>query len=175
MFARICVCLLFSLHSTIASAHAPAPGIPRPPRPMAALGVIDRDLAPSEAPEGATPGDQMVPDLTPPAVQRDWDAERRWLLAGTGVTWTLVGLGVIGLVIPLSMLNSCNLADRRADGALDCSPERRVAAVTTPIIGVLTLASLVPAVLFTRRLIKHKNQRETAHLRLAPGGLALRF
>lgn len=95
--------------------------------------------------------------------------------AGTGVTWTLVGLGIIGMIIPMSMLSSCNRGDTRADGTLDCSPERRVVGVTTPIIGVLTLASLVPAVLFTRRLAQHDKQRRTAQLQLAPGGLALQF
>lgn len=174
MFARISVTLLFSLHSVIAAARPPVPALPRPPARMA-LGVMAVDVAPAQAPQGATPADQMVPDLTPPAVARDWDAEHRWLQAGTGVTWTLVGLGVIGMIIPLSMLSTCNRADSRADGSLDCSPERRVVGVTAPIIGVLTLASLVPAVLFTRRLAQHNKQRRTAQLHLAPGGLALRF
>lgn len=173
MFARISVTLLFSLHSAIAAARPPVPAVPPPGR--MALGVMAVDVAPAQAPQGATPADQMVPDLTPPAVARDRDAEHRWLQAGTGVTWTLVGLGIIGMIIPMSMLSSCNRADTRADGTLDCSPERRVVGVTTPIIGVLTLASLVPAVLFTRRLAQHNKQRRTARLQLAPGGLALQF
>lgn len=58
---------------------------------------------------------------------------------------------------------------------VDCSGERRAAGITTPLIVVLTLASLVPAVLFSRRLAKHSRERHTARLRVAPGGLALDF
>lgn len=117
---------------------------------------------------------ELVPDITPPAARRDWQTEHRFLQAGTGVSWTLVGLGVLGMAIPLGMLSRCNSADQLG-GEVDCSPERRVAAITSPILGVMTLASLVPAVLFTRRLIRHKRERPVAQLRFTPGGLALQF
>lgn len=124
---------------------------------------------------GAAAGSsELVPDITPPLMRRDWQAEHRFLQAGTGVSWTLVGLGIIGMAIPLGMLSRCNNT-AELGGDVECAPERRVAGVTAPILGVMTLASLVPAVLFTRKLVRHRNERPTAELRFAPGGVVLRF
>src|SRR5690606_32195953 len=72
------------------------------------------------------------PDLTPASMRRDWQTEHRWLQAGTGVSWVLVGLGTIGTIVPLSTLRRCNTA-AAAGADIDCSGERRTAAITTPI------------------------------------------
>lgn len=174
MFIRSCLTLLIYTTSTLALARElpadarAAPKAPTIPSPALAL-----------APSGATaPGpasSSMEPDLTPPRARRDWKTEHRWLQTGTGVTWSLVGLGVIGFIVPLGMLGSCNRAADAPNATVDCSMERRTVGVSAPIIGVLTLASLVPAILFTRRLVRHQKERHTARLRIAPGGLALAF
>lgn len=129
----------------------------------------------TRAQEGAAQApSSLVPDITPPLMRRDWQAEHRFLQAGTGVSWTLVGLGIIGMAIPLGMLSRCNQT-AQLGAEVDCADERRAAGITAPILGVMTLASLVPAVLFTRKLIRHRNERPTAELRFAPGGVVLRF
>lgn len=120
------------------------------------------------------PSGSLEPDLTPPAMQRDWNSERRFLQAGTGVAWTLVGLGTLGMAVSLGILANCNAANTLG-ADVTCSSERRAAAITGPILGIMTLASLVPAVLFTRRLVRHKKEREVARLRFMPGGLAVQF
>ncbi|HEY8378488.1 MAG TPA: hypothetical protein VIK91_18465 [Nannocystis sp.] len=144
--------------STVASA---APSEPQ--------GAGERQAGPQRPAKG-----EMMPDLTPPAARRDWQTEHRFLQAGTGVSWSLVGLGILGMAIPLGMLSRCNAASDLG-GDVDCSPERRVAAITSPILGIMTLAALVPAVLFTRKLVRHKRERPVARLQVAPGGLAVQF
>lgn len=165
MLIRSFLTLFVYTTSTIAAAQQP--GAPAGETPAA---------TPQEGPraEGKSPTSSLVPDITPPAARRDWQTEHRFLQAGTGVSWTLVGLGVLGMAIPLGMLSRCN-ATERLGGEVDCGSERRTAAITAPILGIMTLASLVPAVLFTRRLANHKRERGVARLQFTPGGVALQF
>lgn len=159
MFVRSIVTLFLFTASTVASAA-----------PTEARGEGERAGAPQRPP----PTSEMIPDLTPPAARRDWQTEHRFLQAGTGVSWSLVGLGIVGMAIPLGMLSRCNTASDLG-GDIDCGPERRVAAITSPILGIMTLAALVPAVLFTRKLVRHKRERPVARVQVAPGGLQIQF
>lgn len=169
MLARSCLTLLLCCTSTLAMAKEPAMRA-EGPAPLA----LRRTAEP--APE-AGPILRNAPDLTPDRMQRDWKTEQRWLQAGTGVSWVLAGLGTIGFIVPLSMLSRCNRA-QDAGAILDCSQERRTAGVMAPILGVLTVAAIIPAVMFTRRLVKHDDKRpnrQSARLGVTPGGLSLQF
>ncbi|MCY1055334.1 hypothetical protein [Nannocystis sp. SCPEA4] len=175
MLARSCLTLLLCCTSTLAAAKEPA-------QVAAAQGPVARPLAarnvePANQPTPLIPPGRE-PDLVPPDYKRDWQSEQRFLQAGTGVSWALAGLGTIGMAIPLGMLNRCNqAADRGA--MIDCSQERRTAGIMAPILGVLTIAAIVPAVMFTRRLVKHDNKKPGKQRRTAfgvnAGGLALQF
>ncbi|MFY0535334.1 hypothetical protein [Nannocystis pusilla] len=117
------------------------------------------------------------PDIVPPDYKRDWKTEQRFLQAGTGTSWALAGLGTIGMAVPLAMLNRCNNASD-AGAMVDCSQERRTAGIMAPILGVLTVAAIVPAVMFTRRLVKHDNKKpgkQRTAFGVNAGGLQLQF
>lgn len=169
MFARTCLTLTLCFTSTLAAAKEPAR---RAEGPMPA--ALAKRTAEPPPPTSAPPPRQTQPDLTPATMKRDWQTEYKWLQAGTAVSWILVGLGTIGTIVPLSTLRRCNVADA-AGANIDCSLERRTASITTPIVGLLTLAALVPAIMFTTRLSKHRAERPMAKLQLAPGGMALHF
>lgn len=175
MLIRSCLTLLLYTTSTVALAlPAEGPRVRVAAPPPTILAAPSGATAPPRS-DGAAPLAPLERDLTPSGTRGDWATEHRWLQAGTGVSWSLFGLGLIGFIVPLGMLGSCNAAGDQPGSTVDCSGERRAAGITTPIIGVLTLASLVPAILFSRRLARHSRERATARLRLSPGGLALDF
>lgn len=169
MLARSCLTLLLCCTTTLAAAKEPAQVAEGP-------ALAARKTAPEGEPAPIL--GTRAPDITPPDMRRDWKTEQRFLQAGTGASWVLAGLGSIGFIVPLAMLNRCNQANE-AGAMVDCSQERRTAGVMAPILGVLTLAALVPAVMFTRRLVKHDDKRPgkraTARLGVTPGGLSLQF
>lgn len=171
MLARTCLSLTLCLTSTLAAAKEPAQRAEGPLPPTLAR----RDAEPQETSTSPAPAARRnQPDLTPASMKRDWQTEHRWLQAGTGISWVLVGLGTIGTIVPLTTLRRCNTADA-AGADIDCSLERRTAAITTPIVGLLTVAALVPAIMFTTRLARHRSERPVARLRPAAGGLAVDF
>lgn len=114
------------------------------------------------------------PDLVPPVVpERVWQAQRRKLRIQVGVAWTFTAIGLVGLTIPLVVLGTC---DPTVPGSRirDC-PERVGSLIAAPIFGALTAASLVPAVIFTDRLVYQRTPERAPQLGVAPGGLLLRF
>jgi hypothetical protein len=174
MLARSCLTLLLCCTSTLAAAKEPAQvAAAQAPvaRPLAA-----RNVEPANQPGLISPGKE--PDIVPPDYKRDWQTEQRFLQAGTGASWALAGLGTIGLIVPLAMLGRCNNA-QDAGAMIDCSQERRTAGIMAPILGVLTVAAIVPAVMFTRRLVQHDNRkpgkRQRAAVGVNAGGLVLHF
>ena len=173
MLARSCLTLLLCCTSTLAAAKEPAQvAATQAPiaRPLAA-----RNVEPANQSGLISPGKE--PDIVPPDYKRDWKTEQRFLQAGTGTSWVLAGLGTVGLIVPLAMLSRCNNA-QDAGAMIDCSQERRTAGIMAPILGVLTVAALVPAVMFTRRLVKHDNKKpgkQRTAFGVNAGGLQLQF
>lgn len=176
MLARSCLTLLLCCTSTLAAAKEPA-------QVAAAQAPVARPLAARNVEPASQPGNQpglmpgKEPDIVPPDYKRDWKTEQRFLQIGTGASWALAGLGTIGLIVPLAMLSRCNNA-QDAGAMIDCSQERRTAGIMAPILGVLTVAAIIPAVMFTRRLVKHDNKRPDKRrtaFGVGAGGLQLQF
>lgn len=112
-------------------------------------------------------------DATTPAqpALRRWDKQHRSLQIQTGVSWSLVGVGVIGMSIPLATLVSCS----RDLGPTDCETFGELIAV--PLFAALIAASIVPAIVYTDRLVEHRRRRHAvlSRLRFGPGGLSMSF
>jgi hypothetical protein len=114
-------------------------------------------------------------NIRPPKMPVDeWEREKRKLQAKTAVTWVLTGVGIAGVAVPLAMLRACDEADRTR--VMDCSQERTTAAIAAPIFGALTLASVIPAIVYSTRLARHNRYYSgLARVGVSPGGLVLRF
>jgi len=114
------------------------------------------------------------PDLLPPVIpEQVWRAQQRKTKIQAGVSWTFAGLGLIGTAIPLVVLGTCG-DQTTGSYARDC-PERRPSQIAAPIFAALALASLVPAAIYTDRLMYQRMPERAPQLGLGPGGLLLRF
>jgi hypothetical protein len=109
----------------------------------------------------------MVPPVVP---ERVWRAQLRRLKAQAAVSWTFAAIGLVGLAVPIVMLSRCE-----GDAQLRECPHWRGAVIAAPIFGTLALASLVPAVIFTDRLVYHRRPERRPRLGMSSGGLVLRF
>lgn len=129
--------------------------------------------APPEAP-GRAPGEgpvAVIPDRAPPAVpEHVWQAQLRKLRMQTAVSWSLAAVGLTGFLVPLALLSRC-----AEDASFRDCPEGRGALIMTPIFGALTLASLVPAVIFTDRLVYHRRPERRVRMTWSAGGVVVRF
>lgn len=113
-------------------------------------------------------------NVRPPRLQAaEWEREKRKLQAQTAVPWVLTGIGIAGVAIPLAMLRACNEADRTRD--VDCRQERQAAMIGAPIAGALTVASIIPAIIYSTRLARHNRYSGLARVSPAPGGVMVRF
>ncbi|PCC68390.1 hypothetical protein SAMN02745121_05044 [Nannocystis exedens] len=183
MLVRTVLTLLIFTTSTVAAAREPAPGYSGGLAPglLAARAaqspgtgepVVTEPTTPSSvSPPSATPPPQSI---RPPRMQAsEWDRERRKLQAQTAVSWVLTGIGVAGTAVPLVLLRRCDEADRTR--TMDCSQERRTAAIAAPIFGALTLASIIPAIIYSTRLARHNRYSGMARFNVTPGGVQIRF
>lgn len=148
------------LWTGLAGAQAPPTELVRPPEPTEPESVG----APVPA---ATP-----PDLVPPVVPAHvWRAERQRLKLQTALSWTFAAIGFIGVTTSLVLLGTCDEV-----GALKAGcPYRQGAMIAAPIFSAVTIGALVPAVLYTDRLVYHRVPDREIQLGLGPGGLLLRF
>ena len=126
-------------------------------------------------PARAAPAPPMLavtpPDLVPPVVPaRVWRAERRRLQVQTALSWTFAALGLVGLTTSLVLLGTC--PDAATPGSC---PHRQGLMIAAPIFAVVTAGALVPAAIFTDRLVYHRVPRRELQLGLGVGGLLLRF
>ncbi|MEZ4453606.1 MAG: hypothetical protein R3B09_29395 [Nannocystaceae bacterium] len=120
--------------------------------------------APSE-PVGELDGLPTFQVASPPT-RSPWRAKERQLKIQTGISWSAVGLGVLSMV-PSFVL----IADCRLHGCF----ELYFPIYALPVSGIVTLASLIPASIYTARLHRHRQRRPVARLQPGPGGLVLRF
>lgn len=132
----------------------------------------------SEGPMPPTRPTPMIavtpPDLLPPVVpEQVWRAQRRKLKIQAGVAWTIAGLGLIGTAIPLVVLGTCG-DTHSGSYERDC-PERRPSQIAAPIFAALALAALIPAAIYTDRLMYQPRPERAPQLGVGPGGLVLRF
>lgn len=132
----------------------------------------------SEGPMPPTAPTPMVavtpPDLLPPVIpEHVWRAQRRKTKIQAGVAWTFAGLGLIGTAIPLVVLGTCG--DTHSGSYVRDCPERRPAQIAAPIFAALAVAALVPAAVYTDRLMYQRRPERAPQLGLGPGGLVLRF
>lgn len=123
-------------------------------------------------PERAPPALAVPPpDLEPPALSEQvWRWQLRRLKIQTAVSWTFAAIGLAGLVVPIAILSRCP-----EDGGLDRCPHGREALIAAPIFGTLALASLIPAIIYTDRLVYHQRPERAPQLKMSAGGLVLRF
>ncbi|MDC0716342.1 hypothetical protein [Nannocystis bainbridge] len=187
MFVRTVLTLVLFTTSTVAVAREPVPPVRSgyagglapvllaartPQSPDTSEPVLTEPTTPSSvSPPSATPPPQSI---RPPRIQaHEWERERRKLRAQTAVSWVLTGIGMAGTAVPLGMLRRCDDLDRTR--AVDCSQERRTAAIAAPIFGALTLAAIIPAIIYTTRLSRHNRYSGMARLGASPGGLLIRF
>lgn len=121
-------------------------------------------------PEGPAPAEASASENLDLADQA-WQRRYRRLRAQTGVSWGLTAVGILGTVIPLAKLVSYG----KQPGFI--GPDTGfVEIITIPMFAALTAAALVPAIIYTSRLVDHRRRRPIhAHLQPAPGGILLRF
>ncbi|MCY0987830.1 hypothetical protein OV203_11895 [Nannocystis sp. ILAH1] len=185
MLVRTVLTLLLFTTSTVAAAREPAPvrgysgglapgllAARAAQSPATGEPVLTEPSTPSSvSPPSATPPPQSI---RPPRMQAsEWEREGRKLKAQTAVSWVLTTVGVVGTAVPLAMLRRCDEADRTR--VMDCSDERRTAAIAAPIFGALTLASIIPAIIYSTRLSRHNRYSGMARFNVTPGGVQLRF
>lgn len=121
-------------------------------------------------PPGAGPV-AVIPDPAPPAVpEHVWQTQLRRLRVQTAVSWTLAAVGITGLIVPIALVSRCD-----EDARFRECPEGRGALIAMPIFGALALASLVPAVIFTDRLVYHRRPERRVRMAVSPNGIELRF
>ena len=128
-------------------------------------------------PPGTAPTPMVAvtpPDLLPPVVpERVWQAQRRKTKIQAGVSWTFAGLGLIGTATPLVVLGTCG--DQHTGSYVRDCPERLASQIAAPIFAALALASLIPAAIYTDRLMYQRMPERAPQLGVGPGGLMLRF
>lgn len=148
-----------------------ASGVARAQEPPSELVRPDREGPPPPPAEPPPLLTVTPPDLVPPVVPEEvWRAQRRRLKIKTGVAWTFAAIGLVGLAVPIAIFATCG-----EDGGLRQCPDRRGALIAVPIFGTLALASLVPAVIFTDRLIYRQRPGRAPQLGLGAAGVVLRF
>lgn len=114
------------------------------------------------------------PDLLPPVIpEKQWQAQRRKVKIQAAVSWTVAIVGLIGTAVPLAFLGTCG--DTHTGSYVRDCPDRRWAEITAPIFAAVALAGLVPAAIFTDRLLYQRMPERAPQLGLGPGGLRLRF
>lgn len=184
MLVRTVLTLLIFTTSTVALAREPAPARAGYSGGLAPALLAARAVDPMTEPvysEPTTPSSASPPLTTPPPQNirpprmqaTEWEREKRKLQAQTGVSWALTLIGVAGTAIPLGMLRRCDEADRTR--VMDCSQERRTAAIAAPVFGALTLAAIIPAIVYSTRLTRHNRYSGMARLGVSPGGVLIRF
>lgn len=114
------------------------------------------------------------PDLLPPVIpERQWQAERRKVKIQAAVSWTVAIVGLVGTAVPLAILGTCG-DQHHGSFVRDC-PDRRGALIAAPIFAAVALAGLVPAAIFTDRLLYQRIPERAPQLGFGAGGLLLRF
>ncbi|WAS97283.1 hypothetical protein [Nannocystis punicea] len=114
------------------------------------------------------------PDLLPPVIpEQKWRAERRKVKIQAAASWTVALIGLVGMAVPLVILGTCG--DEQKGSYVRWCPERRGAQIAAPIFAAVALAGLVPAVIYTDRLLYQRIPARAPQLGLGPGGLLLRF
>lgn len=113
-----------------------------------------------------TPAEDAEDFVAPRPPLSPWQRQHRRLQIQTGVSWGFVGVGLVGTAGALGSLLSC----RRGDF---CEPIGELVAV--PMFAVLTAAALVPAIIYTDRLVEHRRRRPAARLKFSPVGLVFSF
>lgn len=185
MLVRTVLTLLIFTTSSVALAREPGPV--RGYSGGLAPGLLAARAAQSSATgepvysEPGTPSSVSPPSATappqsirPPRMQAsEWEREGRKLKAQTAVSWVFTAIGVVGTAVPLAMLRRCDEADRTR--MMDCSDERRTAAIAAPLFGALTLASIIPAIIYSTRLSRHNRYSGMARFNVSPGGVQIRF
>lgn len=139
---------------------------------LLSVAVAAGTLAPPThpGPEGPTPAAASASEKLDLADQA-WQRRYRRLRVQTGVSWGLTAVGIVGMVIPLAHLASYG----KQPGFL-LPDSGFVEIITIPMFGALTAAALVPAIVYTSRLVDHRRRRPIhARLQAAPGGVILRF
>lgn len=120
-------------------------------------------------PEGPTPAPAVTPASEPDPAHQAWQRKYRRLRVQTGVSWGVTAVGLVGMVIPLAKLASYG----RYPGPIE--PDAGfVEIITVPMFAALTAAALVPAIVYTSRLVDHQRRRPL-QARLHPGGVMLLF
>lgn len=103
--------------------------------------------------------------------EKAWQRQYRRLRAQTGVSWSLTAVGILGVTIPLAQL-----AKYPTESEFVLPDAGFAEIITIPIFAALTAAALVPAIIYTGRLVRHRRHRPMhTRLHLAPGGVVLRF
>ncbi|WAS96816.1 hypothetical protein [Nannocystis punicea] len=184
MLVRTVLTLLIFTTSTVALAREPAQPVRYSgglaPRLLAARTaqspgtsepVLTEPSTPSSvSPPSATPPPQSI---RPPRIQAsEWERERKKLQAQTAVSWVFTSIGVVGTAVPLALLRRCDETHARH---ADCNGERQTAAVAAPIFGALTIASIIPAIVYSARLARHNRYSGMARFNVTPGGVQIRF
>lgn len=114
------------------------------------------------------------PDLLPPVIpERQWRAERRKLKIKAAASWTVAIVGLVGTAVPLALLGTCG-DQHHGSFVRDC-PERRGALIAAPIFAAVAIAGLVPAAIFTDRLLYQRIPERAPQVAVGVGGLLLRF
>lgn len=102
-----------------------------------------------------------------------WRAKERRLKIQAGISWSFVGLGVLSTVPVFIAIAGCNA--QAAAGEIGCF-EFPLPPIALPISAIVTVASLIPASIYTARLRTLRRRRpESARLQPAIGGLGVRF
>lgn len=110
------------------------------------------------------------PDLVPPVIpEAVWRAQRRKLKVQAGVSWTFAAIGLVGVTVPVVWLGLC------AQSPGEACPGRQAALITAPIFAAMAAASLVPAAIYTDRLLYQRTPERAPTWSVTPSGLMLRF
>lgn len=121
-------------------------------------------------PEGPTPAPSAAPSASEfDLAQQAWQRRYRRLRVQTGVSWGLTAVGVVGMVIPIAKLASYHSSPDTLE--LDTGFTEFI---TIPMFAALTAAALVPAIVYTSRLVDDRRKRPL-QARLHPGGVMLLF
>ncbi|MCY0995156.1 hypothetical protein OV203_48970 [Nannocystis sp. ILAH1] len=141
----------------------------------------DREMvrpdAEGEPPPGTVPTPMVAitpPDLLPPVIpERQWRAERRKVKIKAAASWTVAIVGLVGTAVPLAILGTCG-DQHQGSFVRDC-PDRRGALIAAPIFVAVAVAGLVPAAIFTDRLLYQRIPERAPQVAVGAGGLLLRF
>jgi hypothetical protein len=154
------VCVAVALAAEVAAAAPPDPVLVRPDEEGPPPPLDDPPLV------AVTP-----PDLLPPVIpEAVWRAQRRKLKIQAGLSWTFAAIGLVGVTVPVVWLGLCASSDNA-----EACPGREAALITAPIFAAMAAASLVPAAIYTDRLLYLRTPERAPQLGVAPGGLVLRF